>query len=466
MGGLFEFKAHTRDVYMSNAAEMRELTDDVMSQERAAPATVYDDRSIQYHLDGGTNWRWNGASELGTSVVVTYDFSSGAELPTTATYNPYGASSYSSFTDAQKENFRTAAAEFMAAAGIILVEVDSGAMINVFNASGSSVGGWAGLPYVTESYTSEVNLVIDSYGSYSPGSYGYYTVAHELGHAVGLDHTHEGDFVLHASMDSTANTIMSYNYDSAYTGLQSLDLSALQNMYGTSVTNGGWDFEYNANSERLVANGGSSDDTITAAAGKNRINGNQGNDTITGNVSKDVLRGNNGADTLNGADGGDFLRGGRGDDTLNGGNGADYLNGGSGNDILNGGSGNDVLDGRTGSDTLNGDGGNDTLNGWRGDDTLNGGSGNDTLIAGWGNDTLTGGTGNDSFVFDLGDGTNTITDFDANGEIIDLRGNGLSFADLSISAASGDTVISVSGLTIVLDGMANTGNITEADFLF
>ena len=78
MGGLFEFKAHTRDVYMSNAAEMRELTDDVMSQERAAPATVYDDRSIQDHLDGGTNWRWNGASELGTSVVVTYDFSSGA----------------------------------------------------------------------------------------------------------------------------------------------------------------------------------------------------------------------------------------------------------------------------------------------------------------------------------------------------------------------------------------------------
>ncbi|MEH2435017.1 MAG: calcium-binding protein [Nostoc sp.] len=44
-------------------------------------------------------------------------------------------------------------------------------------------------------------------------------------------------------------------------------------------------------------------------------------------------------------------------------------------------------------------------------DLLQGGTGNDTFIGGQGDDTLTGGGGKDIFIYNLGDGTDTITDF-------------------------------------------------------
>ncbi|MFN6538728.1 MAG: beta strand repeat-containing protein [Nostoc sp. EkiNYC01] len=55
--------------------------------------------------------------------------------------------------------------------------------------------------------------------------------------------------------------------------------------------------------------------------------------------------------------------------------------------------------------------GNDTLLGTNSADTINGKVGNDTITANYGNDTLTGGGGKDKFVYNLGDGTDTITDF-------------------------------------------------------
>jgi len=170
----------------------------------ASSPSVDDHRSILYHLDGGQNFRWNAESNFGTSVLVTYSFSESGELPSTnsAFDNPYDATSFSDFTSAQRHNFRIAAAEFMAVSGIVLVEVDGYADINVFNAHGTYVGGYADLPYVDGNYQSEVNLVVDSSGNYESGSYGYFTILHELGHAVGLDHTHEGAYSLNSSMDS------------------------------------------------------------------------------------------------------------------------------------------------------------------------------------------------------------------------------------------------------------------------
>ena len=75
--------------------------------------------------------------------------------------------------------------------------------------------------------------------------------------------------------------------------------------------------------------------------------------------------------------------------------------------------------------------GGDLLNGTAADDVLAGGLGDDVLAGGGGGDVLTGGPGADSFVFatsDLGDGIDSITDFNssggtynaAEGDILDL----------------------------------------------
>ncbi|MBD2500053.1 choice-of-anchor I family protein [Anabaena azotica] len=122
--------------------------------------------------------------------------------------------------------------------------------------------------------------------------------------------------------------------------------------------------------------------------------------------------------------------------TLNGGNGQDTLNGKSGNDTINGGNGDDVLYGNRGNDTLIGGNGNDVIWGGAGADSLNGGNGNDTLIGGLGKDTLTGGSGSDRFVYNaFNEGTDTITDFTTNQDILDLRG---AFQSLGVTSVTSD----------------------------
>lgn len=55
----------------------------------------------------------------------------------------------------------------------------------------------------------------------------------------------------------------------------------------------------------------------------------------------------------------------------------------------------------------------DSLTGMQGDDILLGRGGDDTLRGGRGRDQMNGGSGNDIFVFVVGDGSDTIRDFDA-----------------------------------------------------
>jgi len=62
-----------------------------------------------------------------------------------------------------------------------------------------------------------------------PGSRGYETLLHEIGHVMGLKHPFEGLFQLEGELDNTANTVMSYTSGGAPTeyyqpyGLQALD---------------------------------------------------------------------------------------------------------------------------------------------------------------------------------------------------------------------------------------------------
>lgn len=128
------------------------------------------------------------------------------------------------------------------------------------------------------------------------------------------------------------------------------------------------------------------------------------NDSVDGSITHDGIFGDAPGIIVDGRGGNDTIIGGRGGDTIEGGAGDDSIDGDYGDDSLSGGADNDTLTGGSGNDTLEGGAGNDVIDAGIEDDTLDGGTGNDSL---------TGGDGNDLFVYNVGDGADTITDFNA-----------------------------------------------------
>ena len=145
---------------------------------------------------------------------------------------------------------------------------------------------------------------------------------------------------------------------------------------------------------------------------------------------------------------------------------ASQWNATSGADTITGTANDDTIDGLGGDDAISGLGGNDTLEGGAGDDTLDGGAGDDVLSGGAGDDTLTGGTGADTFVYGSARGDDTIADFEDGVDLIDMRGAGVRFADLTITADGSDTLVKsfYHAFSLRLTGIAPSA-ITAADFL-
>ncbi len=203
-----------------------------------------------------------------------------------------------------------------------------------------------------------------------------------------------------------------------------------------------------------TVNGGAGNDYISTSGNGNRLYGEEGNDTIWGGSGKETLDGGIGNDYLYGGNGNDSLNGSYGNDTLYGAGGNDTLRGGYGNDYMSGGDGNDYLEVTSGRNSLYGDGGNDILCGGLGSDSLYGGSGNDSLngwananllVGGADNDILTGGAGIDTFRYSSGDGNDTISNYEDNKDIIELK----SVDYLGVSRSGNDVLFKTS-----------TGNIT------
>ena len=116
---------------------------------------------------------------------------------------------------------------------------------------------------------------------------------------------------------------------------------------------------------------------------------------------------------------------------------------------------NDILTGGNFGDTLTGNDGDDVIDGGAGNDTLKGNSGNDTLIGGKGNDRLEGSYGDDTYIWNLGDGFDTIYDYNGGNTDNDTIkfGEGISFEDLLFERDGNDLVIYVNndktqGITI------------------
>ncbi|MGD8913320.1 MAG: calcium-binding protein, partial [Candidatus Thiodiazotropha sp.] len=125
------------------------------------------------------------------------------------------------------------------------------------------------------------------------------------------------------------------------------------------------------------------------------------------------------------------------------------LHGLAGNDNLYGAAGDDQLFGDAGRDYIDGAAGDDSLDGGADNDRLYGGDGADTLAGGSGDDSMAGGKGADRYLFNLGDGHDTISEYNVTGMNSVNRlvfGDGITREDLRFTYASND------GLRIVLPG--------------
>ena len=282
------------------------------------------------------------------------------------------------------------------------------------------------------------------------------------------------------------------------------DALAAQNITGTdnndTLTGGNFDD---------TLNGNSGDDVVDGGAGNDTIYGDSGNDTLIGGKGNDRLEGSYGDDTYiwNLGDGFDTIyddnRGNTDNDTIKFGEGIsfeDLLFERDGNSLIihvnndrtqgisiqdyysstyykveklefadgtivetstiavttdrsdalaaqdiTGTDNNDTLTGGNFGDTLTGNDGNDVINGGAGNDTLKGNSGNDTLIGGKGNDRLEGSYGDDTYIWNLGDGFDTIYDYNGGNTDNDTIkfGEGISFEDLSFERDGNSLIIYV-----------------------
>ena len=315
----------------------------------------------------------------GTSFV-NWDGSTGAAAAWSASQKAFAAEAFSEISSVAKLTFSESA---------------SGGDIKMFNVADIG-GGWAG--FATWSYylSGKVHSMVDAdvvVGSQYIGKDAN-TVIHEIGHAVGLDHSFEGDHAIPGADDpfdlgefglnSKLYTTMSYAKLAAYEhpGLEfyaardnlstnhlgALDIAALQAIYGANESYNANDTVYGLSGEvRSLWDAGGVDvidfsastrktvidlraATLTVAPGgggwlsyaESATGGVATGYTIAYGVTIENGYGGSAADKITGNAEANLLKGNAGDDELFGLEGADKLMGGLGADLLDGGLGRDT----------------------------------------------------------------------------------------------------------------------------
>ncbi|WP_116680372.1 M10 family metallopeptidase C-terminal domain-containing protein [Rhizobium leguminosarum] len=259
------------------------------------------------------------------------------------------------------------------------------------------------------------------------GNYAGQTLAHELGHALGLKHAHEGGTVVPNAYDSLEYTIMTYHtfigddesgakyeQNGAPQTFMMLDIAALQEMYGADYTTNSGDtvYKWNPNQGITYVNGVAA---ITPAANRvfATIWDGGGIDTYDLSAYTTALKIDLHAGGYSVFSQGQLAY-------LGGGPNDGYARGNIFNALLYhdnvaslienvwAGSANDTIVGNEADNTLWGNAGNDTLTGDSGNDTLDGGAGNDKMSGGAGDDVYIADNGNDAVIENANEGTDTV----------------------------------------------------------
>ncbi len=323
-----------------------------------------------------TSYKWGGP--VGTAATLTYSFRTSASFYST-TPDGYGSSTGGDGEPWQATWYLVPPAQQTAISQALSrwAEV-ANLTFNAFTDSASVAGdlrfgyatdlqgsdsrpAWAYLPDATpkagdvwfdESYYSD-------FDDAQAGSYGVYIFLHEIGHALGLKHTHEGANTIPLDFDSAEYSVMSYrdyvgdNTDSMGSALlpdtpMVYDIAAIQYLYGANMTTRAGNTVYSWGVGEKIY------ETIWDAGGIDTIDwSNQVTDAVInlneGGLSEIGPARSNTSGTTKKNLGIAFdvtienAKGGSGDDTLFGNNAPNVLNGGAGADALVGAAGNDTL---------------------------------------------------------------------------------------------------------------------------
>ncbi|WP_431854116.1 matrixin family metalloprotease [Azospirillum sp.] len=313
-----------------------------MSISRAAAAPYYISALL---APDWPHWGSNGAvlydTTLGQAATVTYSFltsSSGLAADDAAGFAPMSAT--------QKAYVRQALTAWSSVANITFSETLSGSAAQIRFGTNRQNGVSAGYAYYpSTASTGGLTLLANDDSnntSPSPGSYGYLTLIHEIGHAIGLKHpgdynagdnfTADGPF-LPAAEDYYSYSVMSYNENSNLpatyqTQAAIYDIAAVQYLYGANTAAAPGNDTYTLTPSAFISiwdpNGTNTlDASAQSAAEVININGG-GFTTIGGtlvagvafNSRIQVVRAGSGSDTIYANALGNTIDGGAGTDTV------------------------------------------------------------------------------------------------------------------------------------------------------
>ena len=251
-------------------------------------------------LDTGPDWNFAGTG----ANLITYTFSISAGTENNSGADPsYNSGSLRAFNASQQGAVRTALAYLARETGIVFSETTDGnsaalhfAAADLVSATTTGLSSWSAA-YSRNPVTDAVsNYQVNDYiyldnvqfasrnASPVPGTSGYETLLHELGHALGLKHPFEDAITLPASESTTQYTLMAYDHvGGPYNTMRSYDVAALNWLYGRDGLGGTLG--------------------IGSTTGARYLTGSAASDTLVGTAFNDTLRGEQGNDMMNGAGG-------------------------------------------------------------------------------------------------------------------------------------------------------------------